>query len=108
MKLTEQQQDALTELINIAFSRTAGSLSSLTGQHVYMEVPSVTIAPINEMFTRLNSLMHGKVATVRQLFSGPITGNALLMMDFKSAITLTGLLTDEEATSELQDIATRE
>ena len=31
MELTDYQKDALTELINIAFARTAASLSDLTG-----------------------------------------------------------------------------
>ena len=36
MVLTEQQTDALTELINIAFARTGAALSELTGHRVLL------------------------------------------------------------------------
>ena len=39
MELTEIQQDALVELLNIGFGRAGASLSQLTGQRVLLEVP---------------------------------------------------------------------
>jgi len=46
VKLTELQTDAVTELINIAFSRAAASLSDLTRDRVDLEVPEVSVHPI--------------------------------------------------------------
>jgi len=37
--LTDDQKDAVTELVNIAFSRTAAALSELTGNRVELTVP---------------------------------------------------------------------
>jgi chemotaxis protein CheC len=49
MKLTAVQEDALIELLNIGFGRAAASLSQLTGHRVLLEVPHVTIHPIDEV-----------------------------------------------------------
>ena len=49
MKLTAVQEDALIELLNIGFGRAAASLSQLTGHRVLLEVPHVTIHPIDEL-----------------------------------------------------------
>ncbi len=38
--------------------------------------------------------MQGEVASVNQVFSGPITGNAILLLDREAALLLNRLLTD--------------
>ena len=108
MELTEQQKDALSELINIAFSRTAASLSELTGHRVLLDVPKVAIFPINELSAALAEFLPAEVATVHQVFSGPVTGDALLLLNYDGAVTLTDLLTDERVKSERLNISARE
>lgn len=90
--LTEQQQDALTELINIGFARTASSLSELTGARVMLDVPDVSIHPIQELAPCLRQLIKGEVATVQQIFTGQVSGNALLLLDYEGAVMLTNLI----------------
>jgi chemotaxis protein CheC len=108
MELTEQQKDALSELINIAFSRTAASLSELTGHRVLLDVPKVAIFPINELGTALAEFLPAEVATVHQVFSGPVTGDALLLLNYDGAVTLTDLLTEERVKSERLNTSARE
>ena len=108
MELTEQQKDALSELINIAFSRTAASLSELTGHRVLLDVPKVSIFPINELSTALKEFLPAEVATVHQVFSGPVTGDALLLLNYDGALTLTDLLTDERIKSDRLNTSARE
>ena len=93
MLLTEEQIDALTELINIGFARTATSLSELTGYRVMLEVPQVSIHPIRELAPKLATFVEGEVATVQQIFTGPVSGNALLLLNYDGAVMLTDLLT---------------
>jgi chemotaxis protein CheC len=93
MQLNENQKDALTELINIAFSRTAASLSELTGNRVELDVPEVSVLPIKELPIGLAHFVDGDVATVHQVFSGSISGDALLLMNHEGAATLVDLLT---------------
>jgi chemotaxis protein CheC len=108
MDLTESQRDALTELINIGYARAAGALSQLTGYRITLEVPKVAIHRIEEMTGLLDNVVQGEVASVNQIFSGPVSGNALLLLDDDAALLLTQLLTGKERTSKAMDSAARE
>jgi chemotaxis protein CheC len=108
MELTERQKDALTELINMAFSRTAASLSELTGHRVVLEQPTVAIYPIEELSTALAEFLPAEIATVHQVFSGEVTGDALLLLSYDGAVMLTDLLTDDRARSAHLDASDRE
>ena len=91
--ISEKQKDALIEVINIAFSRAGASLSELTGHRVNLEVPRITIRPIEELEPALSGLMKGEVATVHQVFGGEVSGDACLMLNQDGAVHLTPLLT---------------
>ena len=109
MILTEHQQDALTELINIAFSRTAASLSDLTGQRVLLDAPQVELRPLSELSGLLAPrVQDDDVATVHQPFAGPMTGDAFLLLSYSDAVTLTNLLTDVKVQTNRLDISARE
>jgi chemotaxis protein CheC len=108
MDLSESQKDALTELINIAYARAAGALSQLTGHRIRLEVPKVAIHPVQELTGLLSSVVQGEVASVTQVFTGPVSGNALLLLDDAAALLLTRLLTSETKTSRSLDSAARE
>jgi chemotaxis protein CheC len=94
MILTDRQTDALGEFINIAFSRTASSLSEITGQRVLLDVPQVEIYPIEDVASELTRFLPGDVASIHQPFAGAITGDALLILNYEGAVRLTDLLTD--------------
>ncbi|HEV2692891.1 MAG TPA: chemotaxis protein CheC [Verrucomicrobiae bacterium] len=94
MELTVGQKDALTELINIGYARAAASLSDLTGHRISLEVPEVALHTIPEITDKLQHLLTGEVASVNQVFSGPITGNSILLLDREAAMLLNRLLTD--------------
>ncbi|MEW6258390.1 MAG: chemotaxis protein CheC [Thermodesulfobacteriota bacterium] len=96
MILTQEQQDALTELINIAFSKTAASLSDLTGHRVLLDVPKVDIIPIEDMSRKLGAFIQGEVATVHQIFTGTLAGDAMLVLNADGASMLVNLLTGQE------------
>lgn len=97
MELTTTQRDALTELINIGYGRAAGALSELTGYRVTLEVPRIAMHRIEQIGALLTELVEGSVASVNQVFSGPIAGNALLMLDERAAVALSRLLSDDDA-----------
>ena len=108
MELTETQKDALTELINIGYARAAGALSQLTGHRISLEVPQVAIHRVTEMPGLLRNVVRGEVASVNQVFSGPVSGNALLLLDDGAALLLTRLLTGEDAAAGSLDLTSRE
>ena len=92
--LTESQQDSLTEIINIAFSRAAASLSDLTQHRVLLNVPKVSIHPMNELQGILSEFVQDEIATVHQIFDGSLSGDAMLMLDYDGAVKLSRLLTE--------------
>jgi chemotaxis protein CheC len=108
MELTTSQTDALTELINIGYSRAAGALSKLTGYRIRLEVPRVAIHRIAEISPMLEEVIQGEIASVNQVFSGPISGNALLLLDEHAALLLNQLLTNSENSSRGLDVGARE
>ena len=105
MELTPAQQEALTELINIGYGRAAAALSELTGRRIVLEVPKVAVFPIQHVSTALAEVLDGEVASVHQVFSGPVSGNALLLLDHQAAMLLNSLLLDQPATSRLDATA---
>ena len=108
MELTDRQKDSLSELINIAFSRTAASLSELTGHRVLLDVPKVAIHPIDQLSGALAEFLPAEVATVHQVFTGAVTGDALLLLNYDGAVILKDLLTDQPMTTDRLDESDRE
>jgi chemotaxis protein CheC len=108
MKLTAVQEDALIELLNIGFGRAASSLSQLTGHRILLEVPHVTVHPISEVSEALGRMIESDVASVHQIFSGPVSGDALLILDQSGASMLKELLTNEPALPLSLDASARE
>jgi len=93
--LTDRQNDALAELINIAFARTGAALSELTGQRVLLSPPSVSIHRTTDLPVALARYIPGEVASIHQVFAGPVAGDALLLLNYDGAMELTNLLIDE-------------
>lgn len=108
MRLTERQNDALSELINIAFARTGAALSELTGHRVLLNPPEVAVYQTAELRPALAKFVPGDVASIHQVFSGPVAGDALLLLNYAGAVKLTDLLTDEHNPSAFLDESARE
>jgi chemotaxis protein CheC len=94
MEMTERQRDAISELINIAFARTGAALSELTGHRVMLNAPDVSVHPTEDLPEALAKFIPGEVASIHQVFGGPVAGDALLLLNHDGAVHLTDLLTD--------------
>ena len=108
MVLTEKQRDALGEVINIAFARTAASLSELSGSRVLLDAPGVEVLAIDEVPGALANFIRQDVVSVHQIFSGPVAGDALLMLNYDGAVNLTDLLCEYGLKSHTLDASARE
>lgn len=108
MELNDSQHDALVELLNIGFGKAGASLSTLTGQRVILEVPVVSVHPLDRLNATLAEVVEGDVASVHQVFTGPVAGDALLMLNPAGAAILKELLTDEPALPLELDASARE
>jgi chemotaxis protein CheC len=108
VKLTERQSDALSELINIAFARTGAALSELTGHRVMLNPPEVAVYRTEELRGALAKFVPGDVASIHQVFAGPVAGDALLLLNYAGAVQLTDLLTNGQGPSAFLDESARE
>jgi chemotaxis protein CheC len=106
--MTEPQTDALRELVNIAFGLTASKLSEISNRRVVLKAPVVAIHPVADIARELTSFVAGEVATVHQVFSGPVSGDAILLLNYEGAIKLCNLLVEERLRSTRFDPSTAE
>ena len=90
--LSATHVDALAELINIGYGRAAAALSAMTRARILLEAPSVVVCPVENLRNTLSATFTQEVACVNQVFSGPITGNAMLLLESSAALTLSDLL----------------
>src|SRR4051812_44806722 len=95
IELTEVQTDALTELVNISFGLTASKLSEISGHRIVLDVANIAIRPIEGLYKELSSFVTGDVATVHQVFTGPVSGDAILVLNYDGAVKLANLLVEE-------------
>jgi chemotaxis protein CheC len=86
--LTELEQDALTELVNIAVSRAAKNLREMVGGQVLLSVPTVNLVSRQQAIAILGEREVNKLVAVHQVFEGDITGRALLIFPETKSLSL--------------------
>src|SRR5271169_5413912 len=106
--MNARQTDALTELVNIAFGLTAAKLSEISGCRVLLDAPIIGIHPIHALAEELGPLVAGPTASVHQVFSGPISGDAVLFLNYESVVVLSNLLAEEQQQGQSPDSSTCE
>ncbi|MCW3796327.1 chemotaxis protein CheX [Sphingomonas sp. BN140010] len=79
IELSELEQDALTEVVNIGVSRAALSLRKMVGEHVLLSVPSVEVLSRKRAAALLVQQSGDKLVAVKQNFTGAFSGGALLI-----------------------------
>jgi len=100
--VTEPVLDGIKELVNIGIGRSAGSLNALTGHHVTLNVPDVSISRIEDLKDDI-SYPYPSFSVINQDYCGSFVGTTLLIFPQKSAESLFKLLTGEEGRNEEND-----
>jgi chemotaxis protein CheC len=98
--LTEIEQDALAEIVNMGVSRAASNLRVLVGAEVLLSVPSVKIVArqaASKLVERENSK---KLVAVQQTFEGPFAGKALLIFPEAQSLELVRSIVGDQHTLE--------
>jgi chemotaxis protein CheC len=90
--LTSDHQDHLAEVIQLGYSRAAAALSAMTRQRIKLLAPTIVVCPVEELASHLAPDFKSEAACVNQVFSGPIGGSAMLLLDLESARHLATLL----------------
>ncbi len=106
--MNARQTDALTELLNIAFGLTGAKLSEISDHRVLLETPIIAIHPMDALARELGLFVTGEVASVHQVFAGPFSGDAILLLNYESAVKLSNLFVEEHLRSQRLDSSTGE
>ncbi|MBL4775857.1 MAG: chemotaxis protein CheC [Mariprofundus sp.] len=102
MDISTEQQDALTELINVGVGHAASTLNCLINHKIRLTVPEIEFQNTQNMKNYI-ALDDGSLASVSMSFKGDFDGNASLMFPVESASTLVSILTGEAPDSSLAD-----
>ena len=103
-QLSANQLDVLQELINIGVGHAANTLNQMSGQHVSLHAPEVTVVPIETMLSGEVIDAKQKVMAIKLSFSGNFSGMASLMFPPESANKLITIILGEEPLAEDMDM----
>lgn len=94
--LTELETDALTEIVNIGVSRAASNLRKMIGEQVLLSVPSIEVVSQRRAARLINEREISQLIAVRQDFTGPFSGRALLIFPEENSLELVRAVTGDE------------
>jgi chemotaxis protein CheC len=103
MQLSPSQIDALKEMVNIGVGHAAGVLNAMLNSRVQLHVPIVEMMDYEHLQSKIQSMGHGNLSSVRLGFKGPFSGKASLVFPAEEAIKLVSMLTGVEANSNDQN-----
>jgi chemotaxis protein CheC len=92
--------DAVTEIVNIGVGKAAGQLNQMTGSHIHLQIPSISIIPFQDLNSSELSIFSGeKLSAVLLNFKGSFSGISAVVFPPESASALVMLLTGEKEDS---------
>jgi len=104
LKLTSDQSDILSEIVNIGIGRAAASLSDLVGKKIDLFIPHITLSSVEELNSHFPSLSGTPKTMVLQEFSGKLSGRAILAFPQKSSLQLAQILGELDSEPEELDL----
>ena len=99
-KPTDEQLDALKEIVNIGMGKAASILNGMLDAHIELEVPSIIMFDPEDPGEKLADVNHDDLSSVQLDFHGPFAGSSALVFPPESVETLVTALTGEEPDSE--------
>jgi chemotaxis protein CheC len=105
VKLSSEQLDALTEIINIGVGDAAASLSELVAERVELRVPFVTVCSSAAAVQILRDRHSERLDTsIVQEFQGSVSGRALLAFPRSSTLKLGQILASLDKEPQVIDL----
>jgi len=100
ISLDDLERDALAEIVNIGVSRAASNLRKMIGDQVFLSVPSVEVLSQRRAARLITERETSELVAVRQDFSGPFSGRALLIFPETNSLELVRAVTGGELTAQ--------
>lgn len=95
--LTEDQRDAVQELLNISMGQAANSLAQLIETQICISIPKIASITPDELFTLIQQ--NGQAFYTRQSFLGDVNGEVMSVLSRKGLNEVAKLLEYEEPLS---------
>lgn len=91
---TEDQNDAMQEVVNIAMGQAGDSLARILGNFVELSVPRIKLVTVKDVIKTVTSMINhdAEVSAVRQAFYNTLRGEAIVIFTQKGADDLAGLM----------------
>ncbi|WDE05786.1 chemotaxis protein CheC [Thalassomonas viridans] len=96
LELTEFQQDAVAELLNIGVGQAAASLSEMVNQQVDLSIPSVEIMLRQLAVEHIRDTVGNEITAVKETFKGRFWGDAFLLFPESQSLELVRALLRED------------
>lgn len=95
MNLTEDQLDAIREIINIGVGKSAAILNKMINKHIRLQVPYVEFTKVDNIINIISHSNQEELSSVNLNFKGILIGTAKLIFPTDSASKLVALFTDD-------------
>jgi chemotaxis protein CheC len=93
--LSPERMDALKEVANIGAGHAATALSMMTGARIMIDVPTVNVAPLDELIPGIADA-DSQIASVVMDMTGSLTGHTLLALPLITGRRLADLMLRRE------------
>ena len=106
ISLTDDQQDALREIANLAMGEAGVNLSKVLNTYVELSIPTIHITQIDQIanfLTEVNAHLGEIISIIRLGFQGFFSGEVLLVYGPRAIETVSELL-DESLHNEYQEM----
>lgn len=90
------EQDALKELFNLGMGRAADSLSKMVGEEILLSIPHLAVLPPEEAANLIQQVNTKSVSAIRQTFTSPFDGTAMLIFPESNSLELVRTLVGED------------
>ena len=90
LSLDADEADAISELFNIGMGQSAAALSAMIGEEVHLSVPALAVSSRTRIAQDLDPDSAARVCAVHGAFSGPFTGEAMLIFPERGTLALVG------------------
>ena len=112
LSLDADEADAIAELFNIGMGQSAAALSDMIGEEVHLSVPALAVSSRTRIAQDLDPDSAARVCAVHGAFSGPFTGEAMLIFPERGTLALVGRVVpvdpDADAPGEVEQDALTE
>lgn len=91
---SEDQNDALQEVVNIAMGQAGDSLARILGNFVELSVPRIRLVTVTDVIKTVTDMVDAKaeISAVRQAFSNSLRGEAIVVFAQAGADDLADLM----------------